>query len=124
MPRVTASEVKSIVPSTVLTDPQIDVVIIAANVMVNKIASNCAKNLTGDELTQTELYLSAHLVSVSDPGSSVKQVTFENASRTFNSAVSGSGILGTPYGQTANALSGGCLAQIDKRPSFVLAVGG
>ena len=37
---------------------------------------------------------------------------------------SGSGVMGTTYGVTANALSGGCLQDVDNRPAAIVGIGG
>ena len=123
MARVTATEVKVITPNTGTSDATIDATIEAANVMVNRIAAGCAKGLTDDELKQVELYLSAHLITVSDPGSSVSEEKFEGSSRKFNTAKQGEGVLGSPFGKTANMLSGGCLQELDKRKPRIRTVG-
>jgi len=123
MTRATIDDIKNVIPTTKLGDSVITANITAASVLVDKIASGCASSLTEDELTQVEIYLSAHLVTVSDPGSSVSEEKFENSSRKFNTATAGKGVLGSPFGQTANMLSGGCLAELDKRKPQVFALG-
>lgn len=123
MARVTVAEVKEIVPGTTLSDAAITSLINVANITVNKLSTKCGSGLTEEELTSVELYLSAHLVSVSDPESSIKSEKFENASTVYNTALSGEGIKGTPYGNTANMLSGGCLVEMDKRKAGLFAVG-
>ena len=35
----------------------------------------------------------------------------------------GEGVKGTPFGQTANMLSGGCLAEYDKQPANLFSIG-
>lgn len=123
MARVTVTEVKAVIPNSSASDETIQAAIDAANILVNKIAAGCASGLTEEELTSVELYLSAHFVTVSDPGSSVSEEKFENSSRKYNVAQQGKGVLGTPFGQTANMLSGGCLQELDKRKPLIRTVG-
>jgi hypothetical protein len=125
MARVTSSEVRSILPtSTTLTGPQLDAAIAAATCVVDQVAAGCGADLSDDCLKQVELYLSAHyaaatentltLISETDPcggGKAVYGFKF------------GEGVKGTPFGQMANTLSGGCLAEFDKTPVNLLSIG-
>lgn len=110
MSRVTPSEVKAIV-TTALTDPIVQVWIDGANTIVTSI-SNC---IGGDnaKLTQVELYLAAHFVAMLDPKlrGFITKRKLEVFETTYSNPVTLSNIIdNTPYGTTANMLSGGCLA--------------
>jgi hypothetical protein len=125
MARVSEAEVRAILPiSTTLTSANITASIAAATVLINRMALGCGSSLLDAELSQVELYLSAHfcaatentlsLVSESDPCSGGK------ATYGFKF---GEGIKGTPFGQLANTLSGGCLAEFDKQPVSFHSIG-
>lgn len=125
MARVTVSEVRTILPAGVtLTDPQLNAAINAAACLVDQIATGCGEDLTAACLMQIERYLAAHyaaateitlsLVSESDPCSGGKAVYGFKL---------GEGIKGTPFGHMANTLSGGCLAEFDKKPVNLFSIG-
>ena len=109
--RVTIAEVKVVIGTT-LTDPVIQVWIDASNTVVNQ-AADC---INGDEalLKQIELFLSSHFVALIDPdsdasNSQIKSEKIESVSFTYATAELSRNINDTPYGQTANFLSNGCL---------------
>lgn len=125
MARTTVEEVKAILPTeTQLTDAQIQAAIDAATCVVDQAAASCASHLTDDCLIQVETWLSAHyaaamentltLTSETDPCSGGK------ATYGFQF---GEGVKGTPFGQMANTLSGGCLAELDKQPTELFSIG-
>lgn len=115
--RVLDAEVKAIkvvVPSTLDTTPWIT----AANSIVNSINSTCGTSFDETTLTQVELFLSAHLVGTINPSLISKK--FENYEEKY--AVGSqvlSGVMSDKYGQTANLLVNGCLAELDKAPASV-----
>lgn len=115
--RVTDPEVKAIKkvsPSTLDTTPWIT----AANTVVNTINSTCGTSFDEVTLTQVELFLSAHFVGTFNP--SLVSRKFENYEERF--AVGSQvlkGVMSDKYGQTANMLVGGCLAELDKAPASV-----
>jgi len=109
MSRVTPAEVKIIV-STTLTDDVIQVWIDAASAIVTKNAS-C---IGGDEalLTQIELQLSAHFVTVNGPSykGSISKSKIDVLETTYAiTAMDKNDIEATAYGKAANIMSGGCL---------------
>lgn len=117
--RVTPTEVKVIV-STTLADPVIQVWIDAANAIVN-VKADC---IGGDNalLTQVELQLSAHFVAMLQPklrgfvtsqGLDVLKETYSNPSKLSELIDS------TVYGQAANMISNGCLADISDKIATV-----
>ena len=125
MPRITAAGVRVILPSdTTLTDAQIDAAIAAATCIVDQIAAGCGEDLSADCLKQVELYLSAHYAAATENTLSLKS---EKDACTGSSATYGfqfsEGVKGTPFGQMANTLSGGCLAEYDKQPVNLFSLG-
>ena len=126
MARVTAAEVRVILPvGTTLTDPQIDAAIAAAHVMTNHMAaSSCGQGLAEDELEVIELYLAAHFAAATENTLSLSSEKDGccGGSVTYGFKF-GEGIKGTPFGQMANTLSGGCLAEFDKQPAGLFSIG-
>lgn len=125
MARVTAIEVRVILPaSTALTDPQIDAAIAAATCIVDQIAAGCGEDLTVDCLKQVELYLSAHYAAATENSLTLKSEKSPcgGGSATYGFQF-GEGVKGTPFGQMANTLSGGCLVEYDKQPVNLFSVG-
>ncbi len=125
MPRVVPSEVRVILPkSTTLCDPQIEAAIIAASCSVDQIADGCALGMTDDCLAQVELYLSAHYAAATENSLSLasEKDPCSGGSMTYGFKF-GEGVKGTPFGQVANTLSNGCLAQLDKQPARLFSIG-
>lgn len=123
MSRVTPAEVKEII-DTDLSDTVIQVWIDSANTIVND-----NKECIGDDeskLTQVELYLSAHLISMVDTSSGGRVIEKEKfeMETTFSSIDASDKISSTAYGQTANMLSGGCLGKVQDRKATLYSVGG
>lgn len=121
----TVAEVQAILPNgTTLTDAQITAAITAAACVVDQAAAGCSSHLTDDCLTQVHIYTSAHFAAVTENTLTIKS---EKDPCCGGSAVYGfqfgEGIKGTPFGQMANTLSGGCLAELDKQPTNLFAVG-
>jgi hypothetical protein len=116
MSRVTPEEVKAII-DTDLSDPVIQIWIDAANTIVT---AN-AECIGGDEalLTQVELFLSAHNVGMldSDIRNQIKKEGPDGFQTEYmqSANVSDELINSTVYGQQANRLSNGCLANVDDR---------
>lgn len=112
--RVTDADVQAIKPTSLNTEPFIT----AANSIVNEINTKCGTSFTEAQLTQIELFLSAHFVCVADPA--LLSEKFENAEKKFQrSAANLTGILSTNYGQTANMLACGCLVDFDQKEAVV-----
>lgn len=125
MPRATVAEVRVILPtSTQLTDEQIQAAIDAATCVVDKIALGCAKHLSDECLKQVEIYLSAHFAAVTENTLSLSSETdsCSDSSATYGFKF-GKGVMGTPFGQMANTLSCGCLAELDKQPARMFSIG-
>ncbi len=125
MARATVSEVRAILPtSTALTDAQITAAIAAATCVVDQIALGCASHLSDECLKQVEIYLSAHFAAVTENTLSLKSEKDGccGGSVTYGFDF-GEGVKGTPFGQTANTISGGCLAEMDKQPVNMVSLG-
>jgi hypothetical protein len=116
MPRVTDPEVRILIPNTEIDD--LTPFITAASLVVDKIAAGCASDLSTAQLKEVERWLSAHFAALSDDTLNITEEEFEDARTKYNKA-SGSanagnqGVLTTSYGQTANTLACGCLAEVD-----------
>lgn len=125
MARVTQAEVLAIAPAVTLANitPFID----AANLVVSDINTRCSKSFDAARLKEIERFLSAHMVSMA-VGTGSKDKKSESISRGdysvgYATTTLGSGITGTTYGQTANMLSEGCLANWDMRRSQIITGG-
>lgn len=122
--RTTDQEVRDIIPNTVIVS--LTPFINAANTIVDRLAASaCGSDLSDAELTQVEIWLSAHYAAISDPSLAVVSERFENATNTFsrgNTSTKG-GILSTQYGQMANTLSSGCLVELDMRKASGCSIG-
>lgn len=123
MARTSVSAVRTILPAgSALTTPQIQSAIDAATCTVDKIADDC--DLTCACLQQVEKYTAAHFAAVTENTLSVKSEKDPccGGSATYGFEF-GEGIKGTPFGQMANTLSGGCLAELDKQPVGLYSIG-
>lgn len=112
-----------------LEDAAIQPFIDAAMCIVNQIELCMnGKGISEDCQTTVAAWLSAHLMGMSGIENSSrvkKRETFENYTVEWAQAqVTGSGIMSTTFGQTANTLSGGCLQEVDKRTTYVGFFGG
>lgn len=121
MARVNATEVRAILPAdTTLTDTQINAAIAAATCLVDRVAAGCGADLSAECLKQVELYLSAHFAAATENTLTLRSEKDPSCggSATYGFTF-GEGVLGTPFGQMANTLSGGCLVAQDKpAPGF------
>lgn len=98
--RVTAADVREII-DTSLGDGGLTACITAANLLIST-KSEMLSSLTEEVLTQIELWLSAHYVSVADPR--VVEERTRETSLKYAQPAAGKGLAGSPYGQTAIAL--------------------
>ena len=121
----TVGQVRAILPaSTELTDPQIQAAIDAAACLVDQISVGCASGLTEACLTQVHIYLSAHFCAVTENTLSISSETDPCCGGSAKYGFQfGEGVKGTPFGQMANTLSGGCLAEYDKQPVNLFSIG-
>lgn len=125
MARTTVPEVKVILPAeTQLTDSQIQASIDAATCVVDQAADSCASHLTDECLKQIETWLSAHYAAAMENTLTLSSETdpCSGGKATYGFKFS-EGVKGTPFGQMANTLSGGCLAELDKQPTELFSIG-
>lgn len=120
----TVADVRGILPTgTQLTDAQITAAIAAAYITVEDLIQ-CCKYYTDDGLTLIQTYLAAHYAAVTE---NTLSLSSENDGCSGSSVtygfVFGQGIMGTPFGQTANTLSRGCIAEFDKPPTNIVSLG-
>lgn len=124
MARTTEEKVIAILPSsTTLTKTQIDAAIDAANCVVDQIAEDCADGLSEACLTQVETYLAAHFAAVTENTLTLSSETDPCGGKVVYGFTFGEGVKGTPFGQMANTISGGCLAELDKQPVGLFSIG-
>ena len=112
MTRATPEDVKAVNGST-LSDPEIQVFIDTANIMINN-AANCA-GVDEDTLKQAEIYLTCHLMLGAEGGGGsgsgiVSAESIDTMSISYSSN-SNTGIKSTNYGNTADQLMMGCLSK-------------
>lgn len=112
-------KVRSITGST-LSDSEIQPFLDAASAILESVSGYTA-SLSTTVVTQAETYLTAHLLTTSPVGDASKQVRRESITSEYSVEYLTpfnleQGILSTQYGQTANMLLGGVLAQLDKTP--------
>lgn len=121
----TVAQVRAILPAeTQLTDAQIQAAIDAAKCVVDQAAASCASHLSDECLTQIHIYLSAHFAAVTENTLSVSSETDPCCGgRATYGFKFGEGVKGTPFGQMANTMSGGCLAEFDKQPTNLFSIG-
>lgn len=119
----TTDDVRALTGST-LSDTEIQPFLdAAACVMAGISPCTTGKLISDDCLTQAHAWLAAHLLSVSGVGGNTrvkKREKFENYDVEWAMSQStGQGVKATNYGQTANLLTGGCLAEADKSPAVI-----
>lgn len=124
MARCTIDDVKAVLPAgTGLTDPQIQAAINAATCLVDQAQASCCADMSEDCLKQIEIYTAAHFAAATELAlSRTSERDACGGSATYGFQM-GEGIKGSPYGQMANTLSGGCLAEFDKQPVNLFSVG-
>lgn len=107
-----------------LDDTALAPFLVTADCVIAK-ALECGCGTTLDQacLDQAADYLAAHFLVTSKVGESSATLAserFENYQKTFKTGDnSGTGILSTSYGQTANLLMGGCLETLDSPSASV-----
>lgn len=123
MARTTLAEVQAILPTgSGLTDDQINAAIVAASCVVDQIV-DCASHITEACLVQVETYLAAHYCAATELAlSRTSEKDPCGGSATYGFTM-GEGVKGSPFGQLANTLSGGCLAELDKQPTNMFSIG-
>ena len=122
--RTTIDAVKLILPVTNLTDDQINAAIDAATCVIDQVAvSECGSALSEECLLQAETYLAAHFAAVTDNTLSLASETDGCGDKVTYGFKFGEGIKSTSFGQTANTLTCGCLAEFDKQPVGIFSIG-
>lgn len=124
----TPEQVRAINGST-LTDEQIQPFIDTAVCILTQVELCMSGKAISDScITQAAAFLAAHLLALTPLGQSTnlkKSEKFENYSVELAvGSYDSTGVLSTTYGNTANALSGGCLQEVDKRNSGISFFGG
>ena len=124
----TPNEVRAISGSDAL-DPVINAFACAAAAILGNVAGCMeAAGITPKQIDNACTWLTAHLMAQTPAGSDtllVAEERFENYME--KRAIAGftqSGIKGTAYGDTANALTGGCLAEAEKTAAQIGFFGG
>ncbi|MCK5643050.1 MAG: hypothetical protein KAJ19_19740 [Gammaproteobacteria bacterium] len=123
--RTDIATVKIILPAeTELADDQITAAIEDATCTVDQIAAGCAAHLSVGCLTRIETNLAAHYAASTENTLSLSSETDPCCGgKVVYGFKFGEGVKGTPYGQRANTLSGGCLAEMDKQPTDLFSIG-
>lgn len=129
-PSPTIAEVRVIINDTtepyLVTDDQVQAAIDAANCIVQDMYVNCScgNGLTDACLTIVATWLAAAFCAIMYPYLNLASKTDECADSSVKFNVStGKGVLGTTFGQAANTISQGCLAEYDKTPAFMAIIG-
>jgi hypothetical protein len=122
-----ADDVRALNGST-LGDTAIAPFLQAAGCVLDSLATcTASKNITADCLTTASAWLAAHLMAVSGVGADTRvkeSERFENYTvKWAMSQSTGQGVKSTNYGQTANMLTMGCLAEADKSPAMICSFG-
>lgn len=120
----TIAQVRAILPAgTGLTDEQIQAAIDAAACVVDQAVAGCSSHLPENCHTQMHIYLSAHYSAATELALSRTSETDPCGGSAAYGFTMGEGVKGSPFGQMANTLSGGCLAELDKQPTNLFSVG-
>lgn len=119
-------DIRDITGST-LADTVIQPFIGAAGCIMAQI-SDCTSSMTDVCVDQVTAYLSAHLLTSTSIGKDSLMITKESLRGKYSveylaPKAQGSGVLSTTHGQTANMMTGGCLAQLDKAPVSFHSIG-
>ena len=117
------ADVRKILPTeTTLTSAQISAAIDGAKCVVDRLdAEGC--DLSDACLTQVHIYLSAHFAAVTENTLSLVSESDPCGGKAVYGFKFGEGVKGTPFGQMANTISGGCLAEFDKQPVGMFSIG-
>lgn len=90
--------------------------------------SDCTESMTTACVENAQAYLASHLLTSSTVGQASAAIKQESLAGKYSvtylaASATGQGVLSTPYGQAANAMVRGCLAQLDKNPTNILSIG-
>jgi hypothetical protein len=122
----TAQQVKDITGSE-LADEAIEPFLFAAQCFMERISEETT-SMTEVCLDVATAYLAAHLFTSSTVGVASRTIAEESLRGKYSVKYltpmgQGRGILGSVYGETANAMTGGALAQLDKDPVNMFSIG-
>lgn len=121
---INVSDVQAILPNgAALSDTAIQMAITSAECTLDQLAE-CLAHLPATCIAQVAIYLAAHYAAVTDNTLSIQSEKGGccDLSATYGFKF-GEGVKGTPFGIMANTLSGGCLAEMDKRPAGLYSIG-
>ena len=123
---ITPDDVKAITGSK-LGETAIQPFIDAAACIMLQI-TDCTANMTAACVDSVEAYLASHLLVSSSVGKSSAAISKESLRGKYSveylsTKMDKGGVLSTTYGQTANMMSGGCLAELDKSPTRFISLG-
>lgn len=122
----TVEKVRAILPAgSTLTDQQIQAAIDAAECTIER-AEACMNGQGISDSCKDIIctYLAAHFAAVTDNLLSISSEADPCCGGSAKYGFKfGEGIMGTPFGQAANTMSGGCLAELDKVPANMFAIG-
>lgn len=122
----TVAQVRVILPAgTSLTDPQIQAAIDAAACTLER-AALCMEGQGISDACKDIIcaYLAAHFAAVTDNSLTISSETDPCCGGSAKYGFQfGEGIMGTPFGQSANTMSGGCLAELDKVAANLFSIG-
>lgn len=115
------------ITGTTLADEALQPFLDAAEAIAGNFAE-CLEELPTNTVDTGTAYLAAHLLALSPVGEDAQQVARESLAGKYSieyvvAKAQGQGFLSTIYGQTANALFNGCLAEMDKRPLNLFSLG-
>ena len=122
----TPEDVKAITGST-LSDEAIQPFVDVAGCIMLQI-TDCTESMTQSCIDSIETYLASHLLVSSSVGKASATITKESLKGKYSveylsTKIEKGGVLSTSYGQTANMMSGGCLAELDKSPVYFRSIG-
>lgn len=122
----TPDQVRGITGSK-LEDSIIQPFVTAAGCIMLRVA-DCTASMTDDCVDVAETYVAAHLLTITPIGKGSGTIIKETLNGEYSveylvSSVSKGGILSTQYGQMANTMLGGCLAELDKAPVSFHSIG-
>jgi len=120
------SKVRGITGS-VLVDSVLQPFIDMAGSVIEQL-SECTATLTTGAVDNATTYLAAHFLTTSPVGDASKQVRRETLDGKYSVEYLtpfnlGAGVLSTQYGQAANMILKGCLAEMDKTPVSINVIG-
>lgn len=123
----TEQDIKDLTGSS-LADATVTPFLDAANCIIENVGTDCTDSLSTTCLDKATAYIGAHLLVTSNVGKGSLQLKREELDGRYTveylvSSIKTEGFMSTMFGQTANALLKGCLAELDKRPIKLVSIG-